>query len=134
MSAMISTGSLKYLVYDRNPPESYTLGDLKFDRATFDATTRLHALYEATDPDLSAFGSAVGKLILWYGLADPHICPLNTIAYYTAIKELMGKPAVDKFAVVSLPRRLPLRWWRRAVQRGPAQRHHGLGRARSCSQ
>jgi len=98
MSGMISTGTLKYLAYETNPPESYTLADLKFDRATFAATTKLHALYDATDPDLTAFAVAGGKLILWHGLADPHISPLNTIAYYTAMEQIMGKPAVDKFA------------------------------------
>ena len=97
MSEMISTGTLKYLAYEVNPPESYTLADLKFDRASFAATTKLHALYDATDPDLSVFASAGGKLILWHGLADPHISPLNTIAYYTAMEKAMGKTAADKF-------------------------------------
>ena len=68
MSSMISTGTLKYLAYEKNPPSDYTLADLKFDRATFDETTKLHALYDSTDPDLSAFASAGGKLILWHGL------------------------------------------------------------------
>lgn len=98
MSSMISTGTLKYLAYEKNPPADYTLGDLKFNRATFEATTKLHGLYDATDPDLSPFAAAGGKLILWHGLADPHISPLNTIAYYTAMQNLLGKPTVDKFA------------------------------------
>jgi feruloyl esterase len=74
------------------------LADFKFDRASFGETTRLHSLYDATDPDLSAFSSAGGKLILWHGMADPHISPLNTIAYYTAMQQLLGKPAVERFA------------------------------------
>jgi len=98
MSSMISTGTLKYLAYDKNPPANYTLADLKFDSATFAETTKLHSLYDATDPDISPFSAAGGKLILWHGLADPHISPLNTIAYYTAMEQVMGKPAVDKFA------------------------------------
>src|ERR1700689_2326824 len=65
MSSMISTGTLKYLAYEKNPPSDYTLADLKFDRATFDETTKLHSLYDSTDSDLSAFASAGGKLILW---------------------------------------------------------------------
>ncbi len=98
MSAMISTGTLKYLAYEINPPESYTLADLKFDRASFAETTKLHALYDATDPDLAAFAAVGGKLILWHGLADPHISPLNTVAYYTAMEQIMGKPVVSQFA------------------------------------
>jgi feruloyl esterase len=98
MSPMISTGTLKYLAYDKNPPAAYTLADLKFDPATFAETTKLHYLYDATDPDLTPFAAAGGKLILWHGLADPHISPLNTIAYFTAMEQVMGKPAVDQFA------------------------------------
>ena len=98
MSSMISTGTLKYLAYEQNPPADYTLADLKFTKASFEATTKLHFLYDATDPDLTAFASGGGKLILWHGLADPHISPLNTIAYYTAMEQIMGKSSVDKFA------------------------------------
>jgi Tannase and feruloyl esterase len=98
MSSMISTGTLKYLAYEKNPPADYTLADLKFTKASFEATTKLHFLYDATDPDLSAFAADGGKLILWHGLADPHISPLNTIGYYTAMEQIMGKSSVDEFA------------------------------------
>src|SRR5208283_2667016 len=98
LSAMSSTGILQNLAYETNPPEGYTLANLRFDRATFNATTQLHGLYDATDPDLRPFAAAGGKLILWHGLADPHISPLNTIAYYTAMQKLMGAEALDRFA------------------------------------
>ncbi len=98
MSPTISTGALKNLVYEKNPQTGYMLKDLKFDRDAFEAITKLHGLYDATDPDLGAFASASGKLILWHGLADPHISPLNTIAYYTAMQQTMGSAAVNKFA------------------------------------
>jgi Tannase and feruloyl esterase len=97
MSPMISTGTLKFLAYEKNPPADYSLADLKFDRSSFTETTKLHALYDATDPDLSPFASAGGKLILWHGLADPHISPLNTIAYYTAVQQTMGHAVADRF-------------------------------------
>jgi hypothetical protein len=98
MSSMISTGSLKYLVYEKNLPADYTLADLKFSRKSFLETTQLHGLYDATDPDLSSFANSGGKLILWHGLADPHISPLNTIAYYTAMNEVMGEAKMQTFA------------------------------------
>jgi feruloyl esterase len=98
MSATISTGTLQNLAFEKNPHAGYNLSELKFDRATFDATTRLHGLYDATDPDLKPFSSAGGKLILWHGLADQHISPLNTIAYYTAMQHVLGPSAVDRFA------------------------------------
>ncbi len=97
-SAQIATGTLKYLAYEKNPPADYSLADLKFDRSSFAAATKLHFLYDSTDPDLSTFASGGGKLILWHGFADQHISPLNTIAYYTAMERVMGKSAVEKFA------------------------------------
>jgi len=102
MSATISTGTLKNLAYEKNPPSSYTLKELEFTPASFTATTKLHALYDATDPDLTPFAEAGGKLILWHGLADPHISPLNTIAYYTAMNNVMGEKAVQQFSRVYL--------------------------------
>lgn len=98
MSAMISTGTLKNLAYEKNPPPGYTLQDLEFTPALFEATTKLHALYDATDPQLTPFAKAGGKLILWHGLADPHISPLNTIAYYEALNKTMGAKEVQQFA------------------------------------
>jgi feruloyl esterase len=98
MSRMVATATLKYLVFKKNPPDSYTLSDFKFTTASFAEATQLHRLYDATDPDLTAFASRGGKLILWHGLADPHIAPLNTIAYYTAMEKIMGSQKVENFA------------------------------------
>ncbi len=57
-----------------------------------------HALYDATNPDLSAFQKAGGKLILWHGWADQHISPLFTINYYNAMQSTMGASNVSQFA------------------------------------
>jgi hypothetical protein len=97
MSTGISTGTLKNLAYAQNPPESFTLADFKFDRTSFEATTKLHSLYDATDPDLRPFEAKGGRLILWHGWTDPHISPLNTVAYYTAMQRIMGAATVSKF-------------------------------------
>ncbi len=98
MSPTISAGTLKYLAYNENPPASYTLNDLQFTLESFVATTKLHNLYDSTDPDLSSFAKNGGKLILWHGLADPHISPLNTVAYYDAMNQVMGQSKVKDFA------------------------------------
>ena len=57
-----------------------------------------HQLYDATNPDLSAFQKAGGKLILRHGWADQHISPRYTIAYYEAMQDTMGQSTVDQFA------------------------------------
>jgi feruloyl esterase len=57
-----------------------------------------HLLNDATNPDLSAFKKAGGKLILWHGWADQHISPMYTIQYYEAMQNQMGQATVDEFA------------------------------------
>jgi feruloyl esterase len=98
MSAMIATSALQHLIFVKNPAPGYTLGSLNFSSADFAAVTHLHGLYDASDPDLTRFAERSGKLILWHGLADPHISPLNTIAYYNALIGLMGQERVRSFA------------------------------------
>ena len=96
-SAMIATGSLEYLYYPRPLPASWALRDLKFDRATLDSFPYRN-LYDATNPDLSAFQAAGGRLLMWHGWADQHISPLNSIEYYQAVERLMGADRVREFA------------------------------------
>jgi feruloyl esterase len=86
------------MVFAPNPPADFALDDLVFDRALFERLRRLHPLYDATNPDISPFAAAGGKLILWHGLADPHISPVNTIAYMTALQAQMGREHAAAFA------------------------------------
>jgi feruloyl esterase len=95
----IGAGWLKYLAFETNPPLSFTLDRAHVDRTTFKEAAKLAGLYNATDPDLSAFQRAGGKLILWHGWADQAISPFGTVAYYQAMQDEMGGlPAVQRFA------------------------------------
>jgi feruloyl esterase len=78
-------------------PTSFTLSDFRFDRATFAAITKLHPLYDATDPDLSAFAKAGHKLILWQSLGDTNVLPAHAILYYDALQNTLGSQAVEQF-------------------------------------
>jgi tannase/feruloyl esterase len=86
----IGNGWVKYLAFKKNPPVSFTLNDIAFDRPTFDRARELAGLYDAIDPDLSAFRRAGGKLILWHGWADQAIPATGTVAYYQAMRDRMG--------------------------------------------
>ncbi|MCG7389860.1 tannase/feruloyl esterase family alpha/beta hydrolase [Pantoea sp. ACRSB] len=90
MSSMIALSSLRYVNFVTNPSPSFTLSEVKFDSKTFTELSKLHNLYDATNPDLRAFAKAGGKLIVWHGWADPHISPLNSIAYHNALGKEMG--------------------------------------------
>jgi feruloyl esterase len=97
-STGIALGTIKYLAYAQPLPASFQLADFHFDQATFDAIKPMHAIYDATDPDLSKFAAGGGKLLLYHGWSDPHISPLNSIAYYTAMQKQMGDAKVSQFA------------------------------------
>ncbi|NTI64964.1 tannase/feruloyl esterase family alpha/beta hydrolase [Agrobacterium rhizogenes] len=96
-SEIIAMGTILNLNFETNPPADYKLADVTFDRAYFDRLRPLHPFYDATNPDLSAFEKAGGKLILWHGLADQHISPINTIAYYQAVEKLLGAKRAAQF-------------------------------------
>jgi feruloyl esterase len=44
----------------------------------------------ATDPNMKAFFSHGGKLLLYHGWSDPQVPTLNTIKYYKSVVETMG--------------------------------------------
>lgn len=89
--------TMKYLVYKKNPTGEAALADLKFDRKSFEAITELSMLYDSTNPDLKAFATAGGKLIVFHGLADPGNSALNDVSYFNAVGQVMGQAARDKF-------------------------------------
>jgi hypothetical protein len=97
-SAGIALGTIRYLAYSKPLSATFQLTDFHFDQATFDGIKPMHAIYDSTDPDLSKFASSGGKLLLYHGWSDPHISPINTIAYYTAMQKLMGNAKVQQFS------------------------------------
>ncbi|MQY27661.1 tannase/feruloyl esterase family alpha/beta hydrolase [Nocardia aurantia] len=54
-------------------------------------------LYDATDPDLSAFAQRGGKLIQWHGWSDGYIPPVGSITYRQAVIDKLGKQIADGF-------------------------------------
>lgn len=95
----IAQETLRYVV---NPgiDGSATFRDVQFTAAEFQQLTQANdGMYDAIDPDLSAFKAAGGKLILWAGWADPAISPVGTVAYYQAVQNAMGgAAATSQFA------------------------------------
>ncbi|WP_239091536.1 tannase/feruloyl esterase family alpha/beta hydrolase [Streptomyces sp. SID14478] len=82
--------TLRYQIFD-TPQPSLTYKDIAFTRASYKRIMALgEGMYDATDPDLSAFKKAGGKLILWHGLGDQHIPAVGTMAYYKAVEQEMG--------------------------------------------
>ena len=96
MSAGAALSVLRYLAFEEVNP-AFALKDLVFDRETFERLRPMHTLYDATDTNLRPFGMHGGKLILWHGWSDPHISPINTIAYFETVQKQFGKAGTDEF-------------------------------------
>lgn len=80
----------EYLGYLATWDEPLSLETLPFDQVTFNKLSEMSPLYDATDPDLSAFRDAGGKLILWHGWEDAFIPAQGIIGYYEAVQKEMG--------------------------------------------
>jgi Tannase and feruloyl esterase len=92
-SAMIASDMLRSLGYWRPLAPDWTLSQFQFTPASLEGLMPMHGLYDATDPDLSAFARRRGKLVMWHGWSDPHISPLNSVAYVQAVTDRMGAAA-----------------------------------------
>lgn len=97
-SEIISNEALGFLLYEENPPQPFSIDSIEFTEAAFDELRSLYMLYAATDPDLTAFEAAGGKLILWHGWSDPHISPIGTVAYYEAVESVLGAQRTSSFS------------------------------------
>jgi len=79
-------------------------GKADWDYKTFELDSGLKAANEktatalnATNPDLSAFQSRGGKLILYHGWNDPAIPAVNTVKYYESVIAKMGSTTTNTF-------------------------------------
>lgn len=66
--------------------------DKEYDNLAFARQT-----LDATDPDLTAFRQRGGKLLIYFGWADPQFNPRMGLEYYQDVMEKMG-PSTQEFA------------------------------------
>ncbi|WP_319529589.1 tannase/feruloyl esterase family alpha/beta hydrolase [uncultured Cohaesibacter sp.] len=84
------------LAFEEKDPD-IQLSDLSFTEEKLAALRKTHPFFDATNADLNSYKDKGGKLILWHGLADPHISPANTLSLHNAMRDFMGTEAVDMF-------------------------------------
>lgn len=83
----------KFMVFD-DPNWDYKT--FKFQAADgFDSDidytdSKLAALFNAVNPDLSEFKARGGKLIHYHGWSDPDITPINSVNYYESVVRAQG--------------------------------------------
>jgi feruloyl esterase len=89
----IAADYFKYVVF-KDPAWDFRTFD--FDKDVARADSLDHGEVNAIDPNLKAFFSRGGKLLMYHGWADMLIAPRNTISYYTSvIRALRGAAKVE---------------------------------------
>jgi hypothetical protein len=79
----------RYLGFQEDPGESYSMFDFDFDKDP----ARLEFMgniINSDDPNLDAFEARGGKLIMLHGWSDAIVTPWKTIQYYTEVEERFG--------------------------------------------
>jgi feruloyl esterase len=83
----------RYVVF-KDPNWDWKTFDFDKDVARGDRPENLPM--NATNPDMNAFFSHGGKLLLYHGWSDPQVPPLNTIKYFNSVVKNLG--GADKAA------------------------------------
>ena len=89
----ISNDHYRFVVF-KNP--SWDFKTLDFDQDVALADKQDNGLVNAIEPNLKAFFSRGGKLLMYHGWSDQLIAPRNSINYYTSVAKAMG--GVEKVA------------------------------------
>jgi feruloyl esterase len=80
---------LRYMAFVPDAGMSFDVRKYDFDRDPPRLAT-MARIYDATNPDLTAFRERGGKLLLFHGWADPLVTPQRTLDYYEAVRARMG--------------------------------------------
>lgn len=83
---LLGSDFFRYMVFTEDQP-NFDWTQFTFAEAP-DNLTEFRAIVDALDPDLSAFKTRGGKLLSYFGWADPDINPLTAIAYREAVQSL----------------------------------------------
>lgn len=94
LMAFFGTGYFSNMVYAKS---DWDYKSLPVESGLGDAKERTAAVLDAVNPDLTAFRSRGGKLILYHGWNDPAITALNTVNYYGEVVAKSGRAKADSF-------------------------------------
>ena len=100
-SAQFAESALRYMVFPKpDPTYDMTRFELAKDAHRFEWTAKL---ISPKDPDLSRFRQHGGKLLMYFGWADPALNPLTGIAYYEDVTRTMGESTREFFRLYMMP-------------------------------
>jgi feruloyl esterase len=94
-------GFLRYLAPAKPDPQ-YDILQFNFDR-DLPRLENIRRILDATDTDLTRFRQHGGKLLMYFGWADPALNPMMGVEYYEAVTERMGGGTRDFFRLFMAP-------------------------------
>ena len=98
-AAVIGLAYLNEMAFSPNAPGAYSLGTVPFTTEMRQRLEQLGGIYNATDPNLSAFAANGGKIIIYHSWADQAIPPFASINYYrSVVGQAGGLPAAQSFS------------------------------------
>lgn len=92
---------LRYIAFAK-PDAQFELMEFNFD-TDIEKLGRNAYLMDATDPDLSRFQARGGKIVMYFGWADPALAPLMGIDYYEKVRKQMGALTEDFMRLFMVP-------------------------------
>jgi feruloyl esterase len=98
--ARYAESALRYYVFGKFLPD-YHLTGFNFDRDA--AHMERHVALSATDTDLAAFRDRGGKLLMYFGWADPALNPMLAVEYYDQVQQSLGPGTADFFRFYLMP-------------------------------
>jgi feruloyl esterase len=101
LARSFSEGFFRYLAPARPDPQ-YDIANFNFDR-DLPKLDNIHLILDATDTDLTRFRDRGGKLLMYYGWADPALNPLMGVEYYEAVAQHMGSGTTSFFRLFMAP-------------------------------
>ncbi|MFN3324819.1 MAG: tannase/feruloyl esterase family alpha/beta hydrolase [Bryobacteraceae bacterium] len=100
-SAVFAETFFRYLAYPQKDP-NWQLEQFDFERDV-PRTEWIAKVLNATDTDLSAFRDRGGRLLMWFGWADPALNPLFGVEYFESVVQRMGSETRNFFRLFMLP-------------------------------
>jgi Tannase and feruloyl esterase len=85
-----------------SPKPSYDWLSFDLD-ADLDAIDAARALLDATNPDLSRFKGRGGKMLTYFGWADPALNPMMGVRYYERVMRQAGPTTTDFYRLFMVP-------------------------------
>ncbi|UCG88699.1 MAG: tannase/feruloyl esterase family alpha/beta hydrolase [Gemmatimonadota bacterium] len=97
----IAKSSMRYMAFPQDQPD-WEASTFNFDEDP-QKLTALGDLVDAVDPELSDFAARGGKLLMYFGWADPLLMPQMGVDYYEAALEANGPDTTDFFRLFMMP-------------------------------